>query len=149
LLARARSATGAFVDRARELGIDLRVAEVLRWGDYDGDGRDDLCWLDDGAVHVERNAGARFEHVDGGSLGLALPPAGKVDTFNDASIRLADFDRDGELDVLVPDYGPRASHFLFLRDGERFEDVTSDVGFGDVRGENVVVLADLDNDGDE
>ena len=144
--------SGELRDMAAELGLDLEEAEVQCWGDHDGDGFQDLYFLQENAIHVLRNRdGARFERIPGESLGLTLAPASAPSStlFNFAALRLADFDNDGDLDLWLLGFGEERTNHLFLRAGERFTDVTERVGLASVRGNIFATLLDVDNDGFE
>jgi hypothetical protein len=138
------AARGAFRERATELGLDLE-AEVGAWGDLEGDGLPDFFYLRGSAIDVARNpGGARFERVAGETLGLVLPPAGDAHRFT--SLRWADFDNDGDLDLFAVGYAQRRSNHLFVRDGPRFRDASQEVELARVRGSEAVVFGDFDND---
>jgi hypothetical protein len=146
-------ASGVMVDRAAEVGLDLAMpsADVHTWGDLDGDGLQDLVYLEGAEFQVARNRGERtFERLTGESLGLVLPSLEPTDRlFDSTSLRLADFDNDGDLDLWVLALGWRRSNHIFRRDGQRFVDVSAAVGLGGIRDTRAVVLLDVDNDGFE
>ena len=142
---------GGFADVAATYGVDLVGGEVQSWADFDRDGWQDLYYVGDGAVNVLRNTGGgRFEEIPGQVLGTLLPPSPPADEslFDFGALRLADHDCDGDLDLWLLMYGrgTRSNH-LFERDGERFVDVTSEVGFDRVDGNIFALLCDVDNDG--
>ncbi len=140
--------SGLFRDRAGELGLDFRGAEVQAWADFDGDGWEDLFFLEGNAVHVARNVeGARFERIEGPSLGLVLPPAGnRRRLIETTALRLADFDNDGDLDLWVFAYGRSRTNHLFRRDRDGFIEISAVVGLGRVSKTRTAVLLDVDND---
>jgi hypothetical protein len=152
-------ATGAFHDRAAAWGLDLVNAAVQSWGDLDVDGWPDLFYLDGSEIHVLRRAAPkadgdrseiRFEHIGGDTIGLILPsadPSQKI--IQPTSLRLSDFDNDGDLDLWVLSRGRDRSTLLFRNEGKRFTDVSKEVGIDAVQGARVVVVLDVDNDGFE
>ena len=151
LLARAERA-GPFREASVDLGLDLERGEVQCWGDHDGDGFQDLYYLEDHTIHVLRNLGGkRFERVPGESLGLTIPPSDQESSrqFDFAVLRLADFDNDGELDLWLLGFGEELTNHLFRRSGAGFEDVSERAGLSSVSGSITAVLLDVDNDGFE
>jgi hypothetical protein len=151
LLARTERA-GPFREAAADLGLDLERAEVQCWGDHDGDGFQDLYFLEDHTIHLLLNQGGRrFERVPGESLGLTIPPSDQPSSrqFDFAALRLADFDNDGELDLWLLGFGEDLTNHLFRRSGVGFEDVSERVGMRSVHGSITAVLLDVDNDGFE
>lgn len=147
-----RDETGTYVDIAADLGLDLQHGEVQCWGDFDGNGRDDLYYVEDsetgGVIHVLRNRPGGFESIDGASLGLSFGPSAPAESlFNFAALRLADADNDGDLDLWLLMHGDARKNFLFLRDGERFRDASSESGANHLSGSIFTVLFDADNDG--
>jgi hypothetical protein len=146
--------SGRFADRAAALGLDTRGGAVASFADVDGDGRDDLLFVEDGRLDLLRNAtragspDVRFERVSGASLGLVLPSVeegpGVIDP---AQLRAVDLDRDGDLDLLLLAYGRALETRVFLREGERFRDATRDWGVADTPTGAAAALVDLDLDG--
>ncbi len=133
-------AAQGFVERARELGLEHEflpgldrigaLHEMHDWvqigmapGDLDGDGDLDLVALGRLAPnHLFLNQGGVFADATAGS-GIASPEL-------DNACALADWDRDGDLDVFVGVYdhgiGPQPGDGRLLRNegGAVFEDVT-------------------------
>ena len=144
-------ASGALRDRAADWGLDLKGASVQTWGDLDGDGRQDLFFQAGTRIDVLRNRGAgEFELLRGDSLGLILPDAERsASVIDPTSLRLADFDNDGDLDLWVLGYGRDGTNHLFRFDGKRFAGVSHALGLDAARGSQVVVLLDINNDGFE
>ncbi len=150
LLARLPLARG-FRDRAAELGLDLEDAHVQTWADYDGDGLDDLFVLAGDKIQILRNTdGVGFEPIDGRAVGLQLPvQPGETGRHARTSLRIADFNADGALDLWVIGYGVARASYLFLRTQDGYRDVSEESGLGSAGGQTTVVLLDVDNDGFE
>ena len=96
---------GKFVDVAEKMGIaDLNkpgtgVCMGAVWGDFDGDGFEDLLVYKWGKPELYRNVGGkRFENV---TAKAKLP-----EWVNANSAVWVDFDRDGKLDLFIAGYWP-------------------------------------------
>jgi hypothetical protein len=143
-------ASGRYVDRASALGLDTRGGAIAAFLDLDGDARDDLVFLEDGAIDWLRGppAGGRFERRSGAALGLVPPvveaPSGVIDP---ARLRPVDLDRDGDLDLVLSGWGSGYQTRLFLREGERFRDASEGLGVARAATGPVTLAADLDLDG--
>jgi hypothetical protein len=152
-----------FVDRALERGLDLVVTFgseeknyiIERTGtgaglaDYDGDGDLDV-YLVNGSLldlpqgkpppsdRLYRNDGtARFTDVTAES--------GLVEVEWGAGCLFADFDNDGDPDLLVTNFGPDA---LYRNNGDgTFTDVSRDAGVADPRWSEGAAAGDFDSDG--
>ncbi len=142
--------TGVFGDAAERLGLAIPDAEVASWGDLNLAGLPALFFLATDSIQVALNRGPSrpFTRRPGAHLNLVLPTreAGAPSLFESASLRQADFDNDGRLDLWLLGYGPDRTNHLFVRRGEGFEDVSHAVGLDDVRGNVSTVLVDADND---
>src|SRR5438876_3716647 len=121
-----------------ELGGPLTA---LAFGDYDGDGEDNLL--------VATRGGVRLYAVHGGfvadvSAKMPLPlPAG----VGAIAATFADYDNDGWLDVFAIGTDGHG-YLLHNREGKRFEDVTAAAGVREVAGARKPLFVDLDHDGD-
>ena len=129
-----------FTDVTGESGLPDRGAPVtaLAWGDYDGDGEDNL---------LVAAPEPRLYAVHGGFVAdvsaktpLPLPAGAVVATF-------VDYDNDGWLDLFAIGTDGRG-YLLHNRDGKRFDDVTDAAGVRDVDGARRPIFVDLDHDGD-
>lgn len=143
--------TARLADFAPLHGLDLESAEVQTWCDVNGDARDDLLFLAKRRVDVLLNIKLYqpLEPVDGTTLGLALPKAGRqVGLFDNAALHPVDLDLDGELDLLVTGYGRYHSTVAFLREGDGFVDATERLGLDGARSYEALVILDADGDGD-
>lgn len=111
-------------------------------GDYDDDGWTDVFFASiNGKVALYRNLGGwRFEDATE-EAGLARTDRHYTGT------SFADFDGDGDLDLLVAAVG--APLTLYRNDGAgRFTDATGEAGLSEPRGGSTLALADVDGDGD-
>ena len=90
-----------------------------------------------------------FERVEGAEidLGVESPPHETERLFEFASLRLADFDADGSLDLWLLSVGEERRNHLFVRRGHGYADVTRETGLDALRGNTYTVLLDVDNDG--
>ena len=154
-----------FEDATAASGIDFRhvngasgskyMVETLGSGlcvfDYDGDGRQDIYFVQSGRLpgHASappprsalfRNQGAgRFERV-AEAAGAAGP-----ERYGFGCVA-GDIDGDGDRDLYVTYYGPNV---LYRNDGRgRFVDITAEAGVGDPRWGTGASFADYDGDGD-
>jgi hypothetical protein len=138
-----QNADGSFTEVAPEAGIDYPRARGrgTAWFDYDGDGDLDLYFagaeLDLAPNTMFRNNGDGT-FTDVGQLG--------TDTFVGANsqVSVADYDLDGDQDLLVTGYGPR----LYRNDDGAFTNVSVSAGIIDTGGAQGAAWGDYDNDGD-
>jgi hypothetical protein len=141
----------ALVDVAPELGLDAFTGDSGTWFDVDGDGDEDLVWLDGNALVLARNDGGVFTDEPGDALGLVFPEGSSdfdpTSTFDDYALVPADADADGDLDVWFAGHGGDGAVALYRNDGGVFTDVTADVGLADFFGGCRLLPADLDLDG--
>ncbi|MBC8003474.1 MAG: CRTAC1 family protein [Opitutaceae bacterium] len=111
-------------------------------GDYDADGDDDIYFLNQlGPNSLFRNRGdGTFEDV-AEAAGVALGDRVCV------AASFVDYDNNGTQDLFVT--STRGGNVLFRNvGGDRFEDVTSEVGLTHVGHSQTPVFFDADNDGD-
>ncbi|HJU41170.1 MAG TPA: VCBS repeat-containing protein [Vicinamibacterales bacterium] len=140
-----RNERGAFSDVTAETGIgDTRRTVSAVWWDFDRDGDVDLF-----TANQEGDANGLYQQHEGrfvdvaAAAGVAGTPRPKEDGGVGPSV--ADFDRDGDFDLFVANYGASA---LYRKEaGSRFTDVARALGI-DLRGHGVSsAWGDLDNDG--
>ncbi|MEE9295201.1 MAG: VCBS repeat-containing protein, partial [Phycisphaerae bacterium] len=122
------------------------------WGDYDGDGDDDLylCnmngpYLMDAAKR-RRLPGSRLWRNDGGGRFTDVTDAcGLAESRMDMAAVFADFDNDGDADLIVTHLeGVR----LFQNNAGRYRDVTNELGLGGVKSYCLgAAWGDYDRDG--
>jgi hypothetical protein len=120
-----------FTDTSQEIGDDFNM--FVQLGDIDGDG--DLDALEGGdIIRVRLNDGT-------GHFVLNQTIVGN-------NLALADFDKDGDLDLFVTNYNPQDpnGNGVWLNDGTGlFTNTAQQLGKRDSRG---IALGDLDGDGD-
>jgi hypothetical protein len=161
--AQASSEGMSFQEVSKEWGVQFRhhhggsgkryMLETMAGGvvifDFDGDGDEDLFYVDGGSLpgYDGEPAVSRLFRNDG---------AGRFIDFTEASgIRLAgygvggtagDFDNDGNVDLYVTVFG---ANQLFRNRGDgTFSDVTSEARVGDDRWNASAAFSDVDRDGD-
>jgi len=112
----------------------------LRWGDFDGDGRQDLLAIDDlGQVSLLRNRGnGGFDDLTA-SAGLE-----GADPMIDAT--WIDIDQDGRLDLFVLTAAGRAQ-LLRQQRGLQFEDISAHLGLDGLEDVAGATWLDYDQDG--
>src|SRR3989442_850155 len=114
---------------------------ALAFGDYDGDGEDNLLLATREAVRLYAVQGGFAADV---SARMPLPlPAG----VGAIAATFADYDNDGWLDVFAIGTDGHG-YLLHNREGKRFEDVTAAAGVREVAGTRKPLFVDLDHDGD-
>jgi hypothetical protein len=140
-----RNDRGKFVDVTDAAGVgDPRKTVGAVWWDVDRDGDLDLFTANQegDANGLYRQANGKFADV-AVELGVAGTPRPKEDGGVGPSV--ADFDRDGDFDLLVANYGPSA---LYRNDGGlKFREISRERGI-ELNGHGVTSgWGDLDNDG--
>jgi hypothetical protein len=155
----AADGAGGYVDIAATLGIDFVAGDTFAWLDVDGDGGDDLVFIDVAGFSVAYNRGGRsFELAAGDDIGLRFPagsepvqPVGsepaQEDLFDALSLNVLDFDNDGRLDLWLGGHGRERKQALYRATGDGFEDVTAAVGLDAAPLANSIVFLDIENDG--
>jgi hypothetical protein len=159
-----------FVDITREAGLDFKhsygdhdlsnIVEGTGSGamffDYDGDGHLDIYLVNGTWMRtVNDNRGrslqgtlrnALYRNKGDGTFADVTEKAGVGDQGFGFGCSAADFDRDGDLDLYVLNYGPNV---LYRNDGDgTFTDVTVASGLADGRWSLSSPWIDYDNDGD-
>ena len=93
--------TWAFSSTEVPLGGIFAGASDLAWGDFDHDGDYDLAVGSEGVTALFRNDGGALVQIP-----VSLPgyseDSGYEDTFDLRSLTWADYDNDGDLDLLIP-----------------------------------------------
>jgi len=143
-----RNDRNIFVETGAKLGLPTSGPEIraLGWGDFDGDGDPDLHA---GVSHAE-GVPARnllFRNECGVAFVEAAAEFGAV--VLDADSRQAnwiDYDNDGDLDLFSAQRS--AINRLFRNDGQKFTDVSEELGLADPRRTVGTCWFDMDQDGD-
>ncbi|MGH8245698.1 MAG: FG-GAP-like repeat-containing protein, partial [Gammaproteobacteria bacterium] len=141
-----------FANVASEIGLDIvGLAGGAITEDFDSDGFLDLVvsnWDSAGQIRYFRNKGD-------GAFSEQTAEAGLTGLYGGLNIIQADYDNDGDPDILVPrgawlEGAGRHPKSLLRNDGRgRFRDVTFEAGLGEVHyPSQTAAWADYDNDGD-
>ena len=137
-----------FTDVTDQAGVALpdTLTESLAWGDYDGDGDQDLYLTNDGPNNLFRNDGGDVFTDVTAAAGVGHPGFSVGAAF-------ADLDNDGDLDLYIVNFGG-GSDVLYRNDGpvgpggaHAFTDVTAPAGTTDASSSRGVALVDYDRDG--
>jgi tetratricopeptide (TPR) repeat protein len=141
-----------FENIASDVGLDIvGLAGGAIADDFDGDGLLDIVvsdWDSAGQIRYFRNKGD-------GTFSEQTADAGLTGLYGGLYIVQADYDNDGDLDILVPrgawlEAAGRHPKSLLRNDGHgHFRDVTFEAGLGEVHyPSQIAAWADYDNDGD-
>jgi hypothetical protein len=131
-----------FIDETDSAGLDGVTARYIAWGDYDGDGLEDLVldgqrlFLNVGGLSFTETTLAAGIDPDGGGAGAAW----------------ADIDNDGYLDLFCSGYEDTTGDSLdrlYLNNGDgTFADITVSAGVDDLFDSRACAWGDFDGDGD-
>ena len=143
---------GTFEEVSKKAGMtdhDQRNGMGVVWGDYDNDSRPDLYVANDGGPNfLYRNKhDGTFEDV-GLLAGVSLGQDGQQ--FGSMGVDFGDFDRDGQLDVVVTNFANQPKELYWNRAADGFTDLTWDSHIGLVSRPYVgwgTGFVDFDNDG--
>jgi hypothetical protein len=156
-----------FTDVAEAAGIDGPMHSFPCWfWDYDNDGWEDIMVTGYGIQDVGDVAAdymgrptaamrARLYHNNGdGTFTNVSKAAGLSRVLHAMGANFGDLDNDGWLDFYVgtgdPDFATLIPNRMFRNAaGQRFQDVTTAGGFGQLQKGHGIAFGDLDNDGDQ
>jgi hypothetical protein len=159
-----------FTDVTKEAGINVKhsygdfdlsnIVEGTGSGamffDYDGDGRLDIyflntCWLKNVNDNIGRKlrgelANSLFKNNGDGTFSDVTKKAGVGDKGYGTGCSAADFDKDGDLDLYVLNYGPNV---FYRNNGDgTFTDISGESGLDNSKWSLSAPWFDYDNDGD-
>ena len=153
-----------FTDVTAESGIDFHhfdgraghrhfietLGAGVVWIDYDGDGDDDLYFVNGARLHDTppgpHPKNALYRNDGDGAFTDVTAAAGVGHTGYGHGACVGDVDGDGDLDLYVTNYGPNV---LYRNDGDgSFTDATAPAGVGDDAWGASCAFADYDLDGD-
>ena len=148
---------GGFTEVAIENGLDFvhssgaggeyQLPEIMgagcAWIDYDGDGNLDV-YLINSSNSPEKARNRLYRNHGDGTFAEVDEAAGAADAGFGMGCAVGDYDRDGDPDLYVTNFGPNA---LYRNDGGVFVATTVEAGVGDTRWGASAVFVDIDNDG--
>jgi len=120
----------------------------LAFLDYDGDGDEDVLFVDGGALpgYDGEPARTRLLRNDQGSFVDTTTASGLVFEGYGCGVTSADYDGDGDVDIYLTAYG---ANLLLSNQGDgTFLDATLEAGVGDALWSASAGFADVDRDGD-
>ena len=122
--------------------------KTVAWVDFDNDGDKDLYMGTDKNIHFLRNDNNTFVDI-ANSIGLKGGVPGFVAEYEYANGAWGDFDKDGDLDVLIAQHN-NTKPYIFRNDGGTFTNVQPTMGLTIDNGINSygVQWIDYDLDGD-
>ncbi|MBA2320695.1 MAG: VCBS repeat-containing protein [Deltaproteobacteria bacterium] len=135
-----------FANRASELGLAAVGPDSIAWLDLDRDGSADLVHADGAALGVSMYRDGVYVEEPGAGRGLAWDVAFDEELFDPAVFRVADFDRDGDLDLCLVEVG-EGRIWAFRAEGDGLVDATDALGLGGATGFEEILPLDVDNDG--
>jgi hypothetical protein len=151
-----------FVEDARASGLDFthvsaleprfEFPEIMGGGvallDSDGDGDLDVYCVQSGDLHAppeQRPANRLFRNTGGGRFEDVTDAAGVGDRGYGMGAACGDYDRDGDVDLYVTNFG---SNVLYQNEGDgTFRDVTAASGTADPGWSTSAAFVDVDGDG--
>ena len=146
---RSKLDVGRFENVAAKVGLGARGANLAggcAFDDFDGDGRPDLFTTSPG---IDRGASLFINRGDG-TFADRSADAGLADQVYALNLARADYDNDGDLDVVILRGGgerPMRPSLLRNRGDGRFEDVTIACGMAEPIASGSAAWGDYDNDG--
>jgi hypothetical protein len=137
--------TNSFI--AYAIGVPGMFQAVIAPGDFDNDGRLDFAVAGDIGGAAPNGTTRIFRNTGNGVFGVFTEISANLPAVNDASLAWADYDRDGDLDLLIAGslfrQGGAVSH-VFRNDAGVFTDANAGL-FGAGRGS--AVWGDYNHDG--
>jgi hypothetical protein len=133
-------------EQAGDIGASAATSVSLSWADYDGDGLLDLFVANGAIARAEQDF--LYHNEGAGEFKLVTTTQLTALAQHSSQGSWADFDNDGDLDLLVTHWGD-GPNSLFLNDGNgQFTEVTQLVGLGETGYSSGAAWGDFDNDGD-